>query len=32
MAAVPGHMATVSYRNNSKRVVWDDRASKLKFA
>jgi predicted dehydrogenase len=32
MAAVPGHMATISYRNGSKRVVWDDRASKLKFS
>ncbi len=31
IAAIPGHMATQSYRNSSKRVVWDDRAQKLKI-
>ena len=31
IAAIPGHMATVSYRQGSKKVTWDDRARKLKI-
>jgi len=31
VAAIPGHMATQSYRNSSKRVVWDDKAQKLRI-
>ena len=31
VAAIPGHMATVSYRQGSKKVTWDDRARKLKI-
>ena len=30
-AAVSGHMATLSFRNN-KKVYWDDKKSKLRFA
>ena len=31
IAAIPGHMATQSYRHESKRVVWDEKAEKLRF-
>ncbi|HYO79851.1 MAG TPA: Gfo/Idh/MocA family oxidoreductase [Bryobacteraceae bacterium] len=30
VAAIPGHMATVSYRNGSRRVTWDDKGRKLR--
>lgn len=30
VAAIPGHMATQSYRAGSKRVTWDERARKLR--
>jgi predicted dehydrogenase len=30
-AAISGHMATLSFRNN-KKVIWDDKASKWHFA
>jgi hypothetical protein len=29
-AAISGHMATLSYRNN-KKVLWDDRGQKYRF-
>lgn len=31
VAAIPGHMATVSYRQGSRKVTWDDRSRKLKI-
>ncbi len=31
IAAIPGHMATQSYKNASKRTVWDDKAQKLRI-
>jgi predicted dehydrogenase len=31
IAAIPGHMATVSYRSGTKKVTWDDRARKLRI-
>lgn len=31
IAAIPGHMATISYRQGTKKVTWDDRARKLKI-
>jgi len=31
IAAIPGHMATQSYRHDSKRVIWDDKSEKLRF-
>jgi hypothetical protein len=31
IAAIPGHMATISYRNGSKRTTWDEKAEKLKI-
>ena len=30
-AAISGHMATLSFRNN-KKVIWDDKAQKYHFA
>jgi predicted dehydrogenase len=31
IAAIPGHMATISYRQGSRRVTWDDRSRKLRI-
>jgi predicted dehydrogenase len=31
IAAIPGHMATVSYRQGSKKVTWDEKTEKLKI-
>ncbi len=31
IAAIPGHMATLSYRNGSRRVVFDENADSLRF-
>jgi predicted dehydrogenase len=30
IAAIPGHMATISYRSGFKRVTWDEKAEKLR--
>lgn len=29
IAAIPGHMATISYRRGSRKVTWDEKAEKL---
>jgi predicted dehydrogenase len=31
IAAIPGHMATQSYRNGFRKVTWDEKAEKLKI-
>jgi predicted dehydrogenase len=31
VAAIPGHMATMSYRSGSRRVIWDEQAGKLRI-
>lgn len=31
IAAIPGHMATLSYKNG-KKALWDEKAQKIKFA
>jgi predicted dehydrogenase len=31
IAAIPGHMATISYRQGSKKTTWDEKTEKLKI-
>jgi predicted dehydrogenase len=31
IAAIPGHMATISYRNGFKKVTWDEKTEKLRI-
>jgi hypothetical protein len=31
IAAIPGHMATQSYRAGFKKVTWDEKAERLKI-
>ena len=31
IAAIPGHMATQSYRAGFRKVTWDDKARKLRI-
>jgi hypothetical protein len=31
IAAIPGHLATLSFKNN-KKVYWDARTSKLRYS
>ena len=32
LAAIPGHLATLSYLRNNKKVYWDAKTEKLRFS